>query len=327
MTHEIEFAARPRLAVSVALCTYNGARFLDRQLASLVEQTRPPDEIVILDDRSSDDTFGKLEHFAGTSPLPVRLARNSENLGYVRNFEAALSATTGAILMPCDQDDVWHPDKIERLAAAIEIDERVMLAHGDGRLIDAAGEPLGATMFEALRLTARERRVVDMGNALRAQLRRNLVTGAACALRRAVLDAARPFPTHLVHDDWLATTAAMLGRIVRIDAPLIDYRQHEGNQLGIPLRTVAAHVQHRPPRDLLWQRAAARLLSFEGLAERLARNDAEAMIELHQRHFTARAQLPKSRLARLPIVAAEALSGRYHECSNGWLSIVRDLVD
>jgi ribosomal protein L7Ae-like RNA K-turn-binding protein len=324
-----------RLRVSIALCTFNGARFLADQLDSLAAQTRQPDEIVIADDASSDDTFAMLERFAAASAVPVQLVRNPANLGFVGNFEATLVRTTGEILMPCDQDDVWQPAKIARLAQALEADGATMLAHCNARLIDADGQPTGGTMFGALRLCRRERRLVDRGQPIRAQLRRNLVTGAACAFRRIVLDHAKPFPAALAHDDWLATAAAMLGTITRIDTPLMDYRLHGWNQVGIPVRTLAGHIHARPDRDELEARARARLDLIETLATRLAQSAdhratallAAALIEQHRHHLAVRAWMPKSHIARLPHVAAEALSGRYFECSNGWLSIARDLMD
>jgi len=101
--------------VSVAMCTYNGQRFLHQQLQSLLDQTVRPDELVVCDDGSSDDSLMVVEAFAVSAPFFVRVIRNSQNLGYIRNFEQAISRCTGDLVFLCDQDDVWDRRKIETL--------------------------------------------------------------------------------------------------------------------------------------------------------------------------------------------------------------------
>src|SRR5262245_2492499 len=103
--------------VSVALCTHNGARFLDAQLHSLAAQSQLPHELVIGDDASTDGTIEQLERFAKEVPFPVRITKNPEPVGVTENFSRTLAACSGDVLMPCDQDDVWHPEKIASQAA------------------------------------------------------------------------------------------------------------------------------------------------------------------------------------------------------------------
>src|SRR4051812_29809463 len=99
--------------VSVAMATYNGAEFIRDQLRSLALQKRLPDELVVSDDGSTDDTVDILEAFAETAPFPVRISVNRENLGFTRNFERAILGCGGDIIYICDQDDVWFPNKIQ----------------------------------------------------------------------------------------------------------------------------------------------------------------------------------------------------------------------
>src|SRR6185437_17068937 len=104
-----------RLSTSIVLCTCNGARFLEAQWDSLLAEERPPDEIIVHDDVSSDDTWallGGLSARAEERGIRVRLIRNERNLGYVANFEAALRDASGDLLFLCDQDDAWHPEKL-----------------------------------------------------------------------------------------------------------------------------------------------------------------------------------------------------------------------
>ena len=125
--------------VSIALCTYNGERFLDAQLTSLAEQSHRPDEVVICDDDSSDGTLGIIQAFADTAPFKVRVFRNSQNLGYVKNFEKAVSLCQGDVIFMCDQDDVWHPEKIEICLGVLDAEQTVGLVLHDFNWIDAVG--------------------------------------------------------------------------------------------------------------------------------------------------------------------------------------------
>src|SRR6478609_12105203 len=105
--------------VSVAMATYNGAKFLQAQLDSLAAQTQLPDELVVGDDGSSDDTLAILEAFAASAPFPVRVDRNETRPDYGDNFMRTALRCTGDYIAFCDQDDVWLPEKIERCAAAM----------------------------------------------------------------------------------------------------------------------------------------------------------------------------------------------------------------
>src|SRR5688500_9098173 len=100
----------PRVKISVAMCTYNGAQFLRTQLESIIAQSRAPDEIVVCDDCSTDETRALLKQFAAESLVPVSLHFNEQNLGSVRNFEQAIRMCNGNVIALSDQDDVWHRD-------------------------------------------------------------------------------------------------------------------------------------------------------------------------------------------------------------------------
>ena len=128
--------------ISVALAAYNGARYLEPQLESLARQIRPPWEVVAFDDGSSDGTAALLARFADRAPFPVRLRRNRRRRGYRANFVQAAAACGGDLIAFCDQDDVWEPDKLARMAEPFA-DPEVQLAYHDATLIDATGRPVG----------------------------------------------------------------------------------------------------------------------------------------------------------------------------------------
>src|SRR6186997_149500 len=107
------------MRVSIAMCTCNGERFLAEQLDSILAQSRPPDEIVICDDASTDGTWALLTTFAPKAPCPVTLRRNDTRLGVIGNFSQAMTLATGDAIALADQDDVWHPMKLEKLEGAL----------------------------------------------------------------------------------------------------------------------------------------------------------------------------------------------------------------
>lgn len=139
--------------ISVAMCTYNGARFLPEQLRSILAQTRLPDEMVVCDDGSTDATMEVLEAFAATAPFPVRVERNEVNLQYTGNFLKAASLCHGTYVAFCDQDDVWHPDKLETVAARIEEADPVLVLH-EGTVVDSQGEPTSLKIPDLSELAA-----------------------------------------------------------------------------------------------------------------------------------------------------------------------------
>src|ERR1700741_1533394 len=104
--------------VSIALCTYNGARFLSQQLDTLVNQSYEPIEIIAVDDCSTDETFDILTEYAGRYPS-FKIYRNEVNLGFTENFEKAVKLCSGDLIALCDQDDLWDTKKIRLQVNAI----------------------------------------------------------------------------------------------------------------------------------------------------------------------------------------------------------------
>src|SRR5690349_20095217 len=128
--------------ISVAMCTYNGARFLPEQLESIAAQTRLPGELVVCDDRSTDESAEIVRDFARRSPFSVRLEINQENLGSTKNFEKAIGLCQGEIIALADQDDVWHGQKLSCLAGVLENDDRIGAVFSDAELIEENSRPL-----------------------------------------------------------------------------------------------------------------------------------------------------------------------------------------
>lgn len=318
---------------SIVLCTYNGARFLAAQWASLLAQTRPPDEIVVRDDASGDGTLLLLPDLvvaARSRGIAVRCTRNPRNLGYVANFEAALRGASGELLFLCDQDDVWHADKLATLAAEFERRPALQLMCSDAVRVDAEAAPLRHSLFEVLRVSGAERTAIHAGRGFDVLLRRSLATGATIALRRGLLDAALPFPAGWVHDEWLAIIAAAVGGFDCSERALIDYRQHDANQIGMHERGLAAKwndlVQPRAARIAqLMRRDTALERRLRDLSERVP-DAARAALADKLRHLAARHGIAGLPWSRLPVVLRELAGGRYQRYAAGWRSALRDLL-
>ncbi len=321
------------LSTSIVLCTCNGARFLEAQWSSLLAQSRLPNEIVARDDASSDATPALLEKLrvrAEARGVVVRITCNPRNLGYVANFETALLDASGDVVFLCDQDDIWHPDKLVTLVAEFERRPGMLLLCSDARRIDMAGEGMRRSLFDVLRVSRRELQRIHAGEGFAVLLRRSLATGATVALRRPLLVDALPFPPGWVHDEWLAIMAAALRGFDCIEDALIDYRQHDGNQLGMPERDLAEKW-----RDLLRPQAAciqSLVARKETLRERLHvlgtrvhRADL-GHVEENLAYLHARLALRGGAWRRTGPVLREAACGRYRRYATGWRSMLRDLL-
>jgi len=317
-------------SVAVVLCTHNGVRFLDAQLASLRAQSRHPDEYVLSDDASTDGTWERLQAFAAaamTAGRRVVLHRNPSALGYVRHFEQALQRATAEVVFPCDQDDVWHADKLARMAAEFARRPGLQVLHADARLVDAEGRDLGRSLFDVLGVTPAERVAMHAGRGFDVLLRRNIVTGAAMALRRGVVAMAQPFPAEWAHDEWMAMLAAMHGDVDTLDGAVIDYRQHGGNQIGVRERgTLAKTFGIDGARPQFMARMAARLQVLADRADAAGNPVVAASVRERLAHARVRASLPPGFPARVPRVWREWRTGRYGRFGSGWRSALVDAL-
>lgn len=257
----------PAPRVTVVLCAHNGATFLREQVDSILAQSEARLELVALDDASTDGSRAILEEYAARDAR-VRVEANAINLGAARSFERAMAFARTRFIAPCDQDDIWHPRKLERLLAAIGEHD---LAYADSAYVDARGHDLGRRISDDLDM-------IEGRGALRFVFS-NTVSGHAALLRRDLFEAARPFPHGLHHDGWLAANAAARAGIVYLDEPLVRFRRHDaaltslGRDSGATgARTTQWLVQARQllialrARDGEDRFAAARLLAALELA-------------------------------------------------------------
>lgn len=220
------------MQISVAMATYNGARYIGEQLDSIARQTMAPAELVVSDDGSSDDTLAIVETFARHAPFPVRIVAKDARLGFADNFLHAAAACRHDLVAFSDHDDVWLPRKLETGFRRI-VGDRSLLSMHRLTVTDAALAPVarwdqeiaGDAVYEPLAL---DPYITGWGNTM--LFRRELAILIPRA-RRPRQPESRERP--LSHDTWIYALAAALGRVSHIAAPLILYRQHGRNVFGV----------------------------------------------------------------------------------------------
>lgn len=216
--------------ISIAMATYNGAKYLQEQLDSFTAQTRLPDELVVCDDGSTDDTLKIIYKFADHAPFPVCIYENSENLGYADNFLKAASLCKGDWIAFSDQDDVWLPEKLEEIAKQCA-DDVLLIVHS-AKLVDEELNSVGKRFPNI----AENKTVSSLNN-------RPWWTPAGftqCFSASLIHDFSwerRPTDFNLpdkmqAHDKWVYFLANSLGKVVYLERSLALYRRHENAVTG-----------------------------------------------------------------------------------------------
>jgi glycosyltransferase involved in cell wall biosynthesis len=337
--------------ISVAMTTYNGARFLQEQLQSIAEQSCLPDQVVIVDDGSSDTTRERLEGFAASAPFKVELHFNESTLGPIKNFQKAVELCSCEIIVLCDQDDRWHPEKLFQIKQAFAPSPNTGLVFSDAELMDENGNLLNLRLWQYT-FEKKYESTITSGKAFELLLQHDVVTGATMAFRQCFRNVLLPFPTGipLLHDGWIAIMIAALGEVSVISQPLMEYRIHPQQSQGIkPFNQHSEAFSYRlQPMDCndlspLAKRSSyyfGQIEKLQAVRQRLdiisSSSDRRIPIATIQNrigyldrlinHFRVRSGLPRGSLGRAPIVLRELLTLRYHRYSRGWLSAVRDIT-
>lgn len=304
--------------VSVAMCTYNGGPYVLEQLETIRRQTRLPDELIVCDDASTDDTASVVRTFAATAPFAVHLHVNIQRLGTSRNFQQAIEATCGEIIFLADQDDLWRPEKVAEMLAVFDGErDATGLVFSDGDVVDSAGGTRGYRLWTSVDFTPGERRLFDKGRGFEVLLKHNVVTGAGAAFRAEFKPLVLPIPAEGVHDAWIALLIASVAGVRAVSAPLIQYRHHDRNQIGASKATVARTVKHalRSGGDFY----AGLSVQSTKAAERLGMWPASSHLHYARRRLLERAlfarfraEMPVDRIRRVPSVLSQILTGAYH---------------
>lgn len=205
------------MKISIAMATYNGEQYVYEQLQSFAEQSILPNEVVISDDKSSDNTLEIINQFIEKAPFKIVLIQNEQNLGYTGNFNAALMNTTGDVVFLSDQDDVWYPNKIEHMLNVMNNYPDNLVYMNDALLTDSELNSKDLTKCGQIKSAG-------LGD-------ETFVMGCCCMIRKELLNFCLPIPNKLKgHDDWIVTIADGLSKKYIEKTVLQFYRRHETNE-------------------------------------------------------------------------------------------------
>lgn len=218
--------------IAVLLATYNGEKYLNEQVESILSQSLEEFTLYISDDSSNDNTRKIIEGFVLQDKRVVLLDSQKKG-GAKENFDFLMRNIDADYYFFADQDDIWHKDKMEILYRYMRFYEDVfgshlpLLVHGDLKIIDSAGEIISNSMWDYQNLDPK------WGERFNLILTQNIVTGCNMIINRALLDIALPTPKEaIMHDWWLALVACAFGRVCYISEPGVLYRQHGKNEVG-----------------------------------------------------------------------------------------------
>ncbi|WP_343693413.1 glycosyltransferase [Chitinophaga sp.] len=222
--------------ISVGLCTYNSEKYLPEQLETIIHQTLRVNEIVVIDDASTDQTIQILNDYARRYPDLFRIIRNEKNRGARKNFERVLAEAKGEVIFLSDHDDCWLPGKVARVVAYFNAHPADKVVFTNALFMDEHSATLPATLWDVVGFTAAVRAHIQAKDDLLRYLLKHgrIVTGATLAVKKECLGQILPFRLmHKIwHDAWIALVAANAKMLGYIEEPLIRYRVHSQQQVG-----------------------------------------------------------------------------------------------
>jgi glycosyltransferase involved in cell wall biosynthesis len=227
--------------VSVCMATYNGERFIEIQLKSILCQLGNNDELIISDDSSTDNTVSIIESF---NDKRIRLYKNQQFHSPIFNFEFALSKAVNNIIILSDQDDEWLSGRVKEVLEVFEAQPEISLIVNRCNMIDEKGNITKKSHFNDSN---------PVNHSFLWNLWKNPYPGCCMAFRKKILDSALPFPKRIaMHDIWIGLIAQMNGKCIYLDKVLVNYRRHEA--------TVTKEKSYYPLWYKIWYRVI--LLNF-----------------------------------------------------------------
>lgn len=317
------------LTYSVALCTYNGSKYVGEQLTSILSQTVKPSQIVISDDGSTDSTKEIVESFLGSSGIDYVVVNNKPPHGVTSNFQNAIRLCTQPVVFTSDQDDVWLPTKAEKMIEVLNKDDRALLVVSNGELVDENLNSLDCSVWTSLGITDN---IVNGGDLFHVLLRKCIVTGAAMAFRKELFDEVVSIPKEWLHDGWLAWLAVSKNGMAFCNEKLFYYRQHTNNVVGmIPYNSFYGHLRHyldNFKKMEMWREI--RYKRYEALYNELAdsfsvsqKADIKECTEFWGNLYEMK---NKNIFNRLKVILKMYKQGLYHKYYTGKKGLLRDIV-
>lgn len=220
------------MKTSVAICTYNGERFLKKQIDSILNQTIPVDEIVICDDCSTDSTLSILNFYKERFPSIFKIHVNDHNLGCVKNFEKAVSCCENEIIFLCDQDDIWKAEKVSFFLNHFKENISLKVLASNAWIVDESENVIDKnTIWDVVSFLHKRNIEYDFFTIF--SVVGNLATGANMAFRKSFVSSALPFPEkYFYHDEWISLSASSKKQFGFMEEKTSFYRVHSSQQVG-----------------------------------------------------------------------------------------------
>jgi glycosyltransferase involved in cell wall biosynthesis len=248
--------------ISVCMAVYNGERFLEEQLQSILDQLGDDDEVIIVDDRSTDRSMDLIKNMA--DPRLVLLS-NESNIGPIASFERAITVSKGTHIFLSDQDDIWRSNKVKR-TLQVFASTNCLLVVSDARVVDAERRILNESLFSLRR----------SGPGFWRNLYKNGFVGCCMTIRSDSKELFLPFPRQIsMYDEWIGLCTTVAGRVHFMDDALVDYRRHRKNVTKMTHGSIGSMVGKRViffqlilmriPRILRWR--------FQMAARKYRQND------------------------------------------------------
>lgn len=221
------------MRVSVALCTYNGEKYLSHQLDTIMNQTVMPDELIICDDGSFDQTIEILNNYQKRYPQIFKIFTNETNLGYIKNFEKAIYLCTNEIIIISDQDDVWEKDKIQETILFFDKNTQFDGVFHDLKLIDGESEQPSYLNWKNITHETVIREIQENKLFISLVNKGSFILGCALAIRKSALEKynIKDFP--IAHDYFIVQKLSIKNKLGFIPKALSSYRLHPGQVFGL----------------------------------------------------------------------------------------------
>ena len=221
--------------ISVAMATYNGQKYIKQQLDSIIAQTLPPSEIIIVDDVSEDNTVEIVKKLSEKTTIPIYVYMNEENSGVAKSFHRAVQLCQSEFIAFSDQDDIWYLNKLEILFNKLNNLPHKQLIFSDVEVVDKNNVSLNYTQWDAHGFTKKEQARYNSGHELEVVLKRGVANGMAMLFRKSLLEGEEiynDFWTYFLHDGYLERKSALMQSSIVLDRPLVRYRLHDNNVIG-----------------------------------------------------------------------------------------------
>lgn len=205
---------------SAALCTYNGEKYIKEQITSILHQSKAIDEIIVVDDCSSDNT---VKLITAMEEPRISMYQNENNLGYVKNFEKAVKLCSSDVIFLCDQDDIWKPEKVELSLEVFEHQPQVSFLYSDAEVVDSEGRVISRSLFGNPETSSMK---LDVTRDPLAVFNNTNIKGCLSAVRSGFAAKVVPFSEQWGHDHWIAVLAYLSENMKYLDVPLVSYRRH-----------------------------------------------------------------------------------------------------